>query len=86
MTRRVYKLVEDTLSSDTVEALTVLLERAKRGELQGVAYVAMYRGRQYTAGVTGECRRNPTFTRGMVAGLDDELGRLVHAPAPRQGA
>ncbi len=78
MSRRgVYTLVPNRLSSDTVEALEMLLRRAKSGKLQGIAYVVMYQGREYTAGVAGECRRNPTFTRGMVAHLQDALGQLV---------
>lgn len=76
--RRVYQLVPNRLSDDTVEALRVLLNRAKRGELIGVAYCVMYKGRKYTAGVTGECLNNPTFTRGMLCSLDDSLCELIN--------
>lgn len=75
--RRVYQLVPAQMSEDTVEALEVLLHRARTGQLIGLAYVVMYKGRTYTAGAVGECRRNPTFTRGMVAHLNDALGKLV---------
>lgn len=75
--RRVYQLVPARMSEDTIEVLEVLLHRARRGQLIGIAYVVMYKGRTYTAGAAGECRRNPTFTRGMVAHLNDALGRLI---------
>lgn len=65
------------MSEDTVEALEALTQRARDGQLIGIAYVVMYKGRTYTAGAAGECRRNPTFTRGMLAHLDDALGRLI---------
>lgn len=72
-----FHLVQDGLSTDTVKALEGLLAEAKKGELIGMAYVAMYRRREYTACATGEARRNPTFTRGMLAALDDVLGDMV---------
>ncbi len=77
MPRRVFHLVQDGFSPDTVQVLERMLAEAKDGELLGIAYVAMYRRRQYTAGAAGECRRNPTFTRGMLAALNDLLGDLV---------
>lgn len=75
--KRVFHLVQDGLSSDTVKALELMLEEARTGDLIGIAYVAMYRRREYTASATGEARRNPTFTRGMLAALDDVLGEMV---------
>jgi len=79
MTRRQqpYHLVQDGLSKDTKRALEQLVEDANNGDVIGLAYVAMYRQREYRAGATGECRRNPTFTRGMVRALDDVLGGMV---------
>ena len=74
---RVYHLVHKQLSDDSVRALDTLLSLAKRGQIVGLAYVVMYKGREYTAGAAGECRRNPTFTRGMIRSLDDALGELV---------
>jgi hypothetical protein len=72
-----FHLVPDSLSHDTVEALKELLLHAKTGRLIGVAFVAMYKNREYIANTAGEASRNPTFTRGMVAALDDALGRVV---------
>lgn len=68
-----FRLVPDQLSHDTVEALHELLERAKAGEIVGIAFAAMYRRRQFITNTAGECHRNPVFARGMVAALDDEL-------------
>jgi hypothetical protein len=65
------------VSHDTVECLEALLKRARRGEVIGVAYAAMYRRRQYTVHTCGEAHRNPTFARGMVDALSDELSRQV---------
>jgi len=75
--KRPFHLVQDGLSSDTIKALQSLLAEAESGQLIGLAYVAMYKRREYTASATGEARRNPTFTRGMLAALDDVLGEMV---------
>lgn len=76
MTRRKpFTLVHNSLSDDTIEALHELLEGATRGEVIGIAFAAMYRNRRYLVDTAGECHRNPTFARGMVAELHDELGR-----------
>ena len=62
------------ISHDTVQCLRTLLARAEAGEVIGIAYAAMHRGRTYTVHACGEAHRNPTFTRGMVAALNDDLG------------
>lgn len=72
-----YRLVHDTISGDTVEALQELLSAAKSGHIIGIAFVAMYRGRQFIVNTAGEARRNPTFTRGMLRALDDRLSEAV---------
>lgn len=63
------------VSHDTVQCLEALLERARRGEVLGVAYAAMYRGREFRVHTCGEMHRNPTFTRGAVAALNDQVSR-----------
>lgn len=73
-----FRLVPDRVSRGTVRALEQLLADARRGELIGIGFVGMYRQREYVANVAGEAKRNPTFTRGMLRALDDELGRLVN--------
>jgi hypothetical protein len=70
-------LVPDTVSTDTVECLDELLAMARAGEVIGIAYVAMLKRRKYIANTAGEAHRNPTFSRGMIQALDDQLGRRV---------
>lgn len=72
-----FKLVDDEISHDTVHCLEQLLELAKKGDLIGVALVAMLKRRNYITHATGETYRNPTFTRGMLRVLDDNLGRQI---------
>jgi hypothetical protein len=70
-------LVPDTISHDTVECLEALLVQAKRGQVIGLAYAAMLRKRAYIVNAAGEAHRNPTFGRGCVQALDDELGKRI---------
>lgn len=65
------------VSRDTIACLRELLKRAENGEVIGVAYAAMYKHRKYTVNACGEADRNPTFARGMVAALGDELAQRV---------
>lgn len=75
-----YRLVPDAISDDTIRALEQLLRQARKGDIIGLAFVAMYRRREYIANAAGEAKRNPTFTRGMIAALDDALGRQADQP------
>jgi hypothetical protein len=68
-----FRLVGDGLSHETVEVLEQLLALAQRGELIGIAFAGMVRQRHYFVNTAGEAHRNPTFARGMIAALDDEL-------------
>lgn len=77
-----YQLVRDHISRDVVTALETLLAYAKRGELNGLAFVATFRKMRYITNVAGLCARNPTFTRGCLGALDDELAFLVHQRDP----
>jgi hypothetical protein len=65
------------LAHDTIRALEQLLRDARKGELVGIAYAALYSSHRHgCVRVTDDARENPTFTRGMVSALDDEL-RMV---------
>lgn len=75
--RRPYRLVPDVVSDDTVECLELLLKRARSGEVVGLAFCAMLKQRAFIVNTAGEAHRSPTFTRGMVAALDDELGKRI---------
>lgn len=70
-------LVPDTISRDTVECLEMLLDQARRGHIIGLAYAAMLKKRTYITNTAGEAHRNPTFSRGMIATLDDQLADAV---------
>lgn len=72
-----FRLVKRHPSPDTVATLETLLAAAKSGNLIGLAFVAMYAGREYEASTVGEARRNPTFTRGMIRALDDTLAKAL---------
>lgn len=76
--RRPVTLIPDQVSIDTVEALKTLLKQANSGEVIGIAFVAQLKRRTFVVNTAGECYRNPTWTRGMVAALDDQLSRRVH--------
>lgn len=71
--KRPFTLVTKTISHDTVEALGTLFEQAKQGDLIGVAFAAMYKEGGYMVDAAGEAHRSPTFARGMIRALDDEL-------------
>jgi hypothetical protein len=72
-----YRLVRDSISRDTVEALETLLGLARTGEVTGIAFACTLRKQRYVTNVAGYCYKHPTFARGMVASLSDELGGIV---------
>lgn len=75
--RTPFHLVPDTISKDTVQCLEQLLVAARKGQVIGLAYAAMLKRREYIVNTAGEAYRNPTFARGMVSALDDQLGDKV---------
>lgn len=75
-----FRLAEGRISAETISALEELLAQARSGQLIGIAFAGMWRERQYFADAAGECRRNPTFTRGMIQALDDRLSHLIGQP------
>jgi hypothetical protein len=72
-----FTLVRDGISTDTEKALLQMLELARKGELIGIAFAGMTRGRKFFVNTAGEAHRSPTFARGMVAALDDEIGKRM---------
>lgn len=72
-----FSLLPNEGSADTIECLKALLRRAEQGEIVGVVYCAMLRRKSFTVNATGEAHRSPTFSRGMVAALDDYLAERV---------
>lgn len=71
-----FRLVPDMLSVDTAACTRELADDAAKGKLIGIGFVAMYKDRTWISNVAGECERNPTWTRGMIAKLDDQLAEL----------
>lgn len=76
--KRPFALVPDSVSTDTVECLRVLLARARKGEVIGLAFCAMLKQRSYIVNTAGVAHESPTFARGMVAALDDSLSNRIH--------
>lgn len=79
-----YQLVHDYISRDVVDALTVLLEGAKAGDVTGLAFAATLKKSRYITNVAGLMYKNPTFARGCVSALDDELAGIVHNRDPEE--
>ena len=75
------RLVREPVSHSTVQCLRQLLEAAERGEIVGLAFGAVLKGKRYMVNTAGEAYRNPTFTRGMICALDDDLRDQIHAAA-----
>jgi hypothetical protein len=76
------ELVPDNISRDVVEALETLLDLAKQGEITGIAFACTMKRMRYITNVAGHCYRHPTYARGMVAFLSDQLAGLVHRREP----
>jgi hypothetical protein len=82
--RKPFTLVTAPASQETVKALEELLDEARRGEVIGIAFAAMCRKRTYFVNAVGEAYRNPTFARGMVSALHDDLGRRIRSHTARE--
>lgn len=79
--RSPFILIPDAVSHDTVRCLETLLKHARTGEVIGLAFAAALKRRAYIVNTAGECHRNPTWARGLVAALDDALGDKVKGNA-----
>lgn len=75
------RLVKNNIAHDVVDALEQLLKGAKRGEITGIAFAATLPGVRHFTDVAGICYTNPTYARGAVAFLLDELASLAHSQA-----
>lgn len=63
--------------AEVVAAVGEMSREADAGTLVGIAVVLLYTGFRYSIDVVGEARKIPTFTRGALHVLDDELARLI---------
>jgi hypothetical protein len=71
------KLVKQQAPSDVKAGIKKLDGEAERGEISGAAHIVIYEDRYFDFLLTGECHRNPLYTRCLVAELDDELSFLT---------
>jgi hypothetical protein len=55
--------------ADTIEALEVLLDQARAGQLTGLMFVAKYGMHKHDPGATGDYRSDPTNALGAAAKL-----------------
>lgn len=76
--KRPFTLAPDTISTNTVEALSQLLDLARSGEIIGIAFTCMLKQRKFFVNTAGEAHRNPMFARALVAVLDDSLSNRIH--------
>jgi hypothetical protein len=72
------QLIRDPVSTDTIEAFAKLLEGAMEGRYVGAVIGVIHPRRRYTVHCIGEASKNPTFARGVVAAIDDELRHSIH--------
>lgn len=75
--RRPFTLVQSSGSSDTARCVAELQEGIASKRLLGLAYVAIYSGRNYEANTCGEADRSPTFAHGAVAVLQHQLMQKI---------
>lgn len=76
-----YVLVRDAVSQDTVECLEQLLEAARSGHVIGLAFGAVLKRKRYMVNLSGEAQRDPTFARGMVGAIEDQLRLMIQGKA-----
>jgi hypothetical protein len=74
-----FQLVTQSVSRDAEECASALLDRIRRGDIRGLAFVALMPRNRYFTGVCGECVADPTGVRGAILALDDEMRELVHS-------
>jgi len=68
-----FTLIPDTLSTDTVEALEVILAQARKREAIGIVFGVMLKDRAFYVNTAGEAHRNPGFSLLMTRMLEDHL-------------
>lgn len=72
-----YRLVPDEISHDVIEALEQLLDGARSGEIEGVAFVVRLHGLDFFVNAAGTARSDPHPTRGFLLALQDELAQIA---------
>ena len=75
-------LVPEAPQKDVIDLLRNLLAHAEAGSITGIALGCVLKGNRYITDVAGYCATHPTFTRGMISSLSDELGARIHQSDP----
>lgn len=77
------KLVHDEISRDLAAAMRKIADMTEQRIIVGAVFGLALRGpgRRYHVNVAGTLARDPTFARGVVASLDDELRDMVQRGA-----
>lgn len=73
---------EPPAQKDMIEALRTILAHAEAGTITGIAVACVMKRNRYITDVRGYCLTHPTFTRGVIMSLGDELGALMHHTDP----
>ena len=68
---------QQKVNAETVQALEALLKDAKEGRLIGFSAVMMWRPTRTTARIVGAAWDHPTYCRGMLRNLDDQLAAVI---------
>ena len=76
------RLVKRPFPTDIKEAIKKLDGEAERSEIRGAVHIIIYEDRYFDFILTGECHRNPMYTRCLVAELDDDLSVLSKQMVP----
>lgn len=67
---------------DMIETLKTILAHAESGMVTGIAFACVLKRNRYITDAVGYCATHPTFTRGIVMSLSDELGARMHQSDP----
>ena len=67
--RRPFVFADEPISRDSIQTLQSLTDRAKSGDITGVAYSITTKGKGFSAGVTGLLHDSPVFAIGTVVVL-----------------
>lgn len=74
-----FRLVQSShQSTETTACLQELLKDAEKKELIGVAYVAMYKSREWDYRACGEANRNPAWSMGMLVAFIAKLASDIN--------
>jgi hypothetical protein len=72
------QLLHETVSHDTIECALAMAEGSKNGHIVGAVIGFLYKYRKYSVAVCGEAYRDPTWARGVIGAIEDELRHLIH--------